>query len=160
LTLTPLDFKFHFTAWWEDAGNVLEAEVVETTEMQDYFAKVMEHPWLKSRGVVFTRQQRAWYVKKAEQQGDKMKQEHPSHPDEAFEASVEGAYFGPQMLKVRAEGRICRIPILDKPVYTTWDLGVGDAMTICFWQDLGPGAAADRLLREQRRGLRLSTPRC
>jgi hypothetical protein len=137
VALTPLDFKFHFTAWWEDAGNVLEAEVVETTEMQDYFAKVMEHPWLKSSGVVFTREQRAWYVKKAEQQGDKMKQEHPSHPDEAFEASVEGAYFGPQMLKMRGEGRICRIPILDKPVYTTWDLGVGDAMTICFWQDLG-----------------------
>jgi hypothetical protein len=137
LTLTPLDFKFHFTAWWEDTDNVLDDEVVETTEVQDYFAKVMEHPWLKSRGVVFTREQRAWYVKKSEQQGDKMKQEHPSHPDEAFEASVEGAYFGKQMLKMRSEGRICRIPVLDKPVYTTWDLGVGDAMTISFWQDLG-----------------------
>lgn len=135
--LTALDFKFHFTAWWEDEGNVLDADVVETTEMQEYFAKVMEHPWLKSRGVVFSREQRAWYVKKAEQQGSKMKQEHPTHPDEAFEASVEGAYFAPQMLKVRSEGRICRIPILDIPVYTTWDLGVGDAMTICFWQDVG-----------------------
>jgi hypothetical protein len=135
--LTPLDFKFHFTAWWEDAGNVLDDDVVETTEMQAYFAKAMSHPWLAARGVVFSKQQRAWYIKKAEQQGDKMKQEHPTHPDEAFEASVEGAYFGPQMMKLRAEGRVCRIPILDKPVYTTWDLGVGDAMTICFWQDLG-----------------------
>lgn len=135
--LTALDFKFHFTAWWEDEGNVLDADVIETTEMQEYFAKVLEHQWLKIRGVIFSREQRAWYVKKADQQGDKMKQEHPSHPDEAFEASVEGAYFGPQMLKVRAQGRICRIPILDIPVYTTWDLGVGDAMTITFWQDVG-----------------------
>jgi hypothetical protein len=135
--LTALDFKFHFTAWWEDDGNVLDADVVETSEMQDYFAKTMSHPWLKRRGVVFSKEQRAWYIKKTEQQGDKMKQEHPSHPDEAFEASVEGAYFGPQMLKMRAQGRICRIPVLDIPVYTTWDLGVGDAMTICFWQDVG-----------------------
>ncbi len=135
--LTALDFKFHFTAWWEDEGNTLDADVIETTEMAEYFTKTMEHPWLRARDIVFTKGQRAWYVKKAAQQGDKMKQEHPSHPDEAFEASVEGAYFGPQMLKMRAEGRICRIPILDKPVYTTWDLGVGDAMTICFWQDVG-----------------------
>lgn len=136
--LTALDFKFHFTAWWEDEGNVLDADVVETTEMHDYFAKTQEHPWLKRAGVIFTREQRAWYVKKSEQQGEKMKQEHPSHPDEAFEASVEGAYFATQMLRVRSERRICRIPILDIPVYTTWDLGVGDAMTICFWQDVGP----------------------
>ena len=135
--LTPLDFKFHFTAWWEDEGNTLDADVLETSEMVEYFTKAMSHPWLKARNVVFTKGQRAWYVKKSEQQGDKMKQEHPSHPDEAFEASVEGAYFGPQMAKVRSEGRICRIPILDIPVYTTWDLGVGDAMTICFWQDVG-----------------------
>lgn len=135
--LTALDFKFHFTAWWEDAGNVLDADVTETAEMVEYFDKIERHPWLASRGIKLSHDQRAWYVKKSEQQGDKMKQEHPSHPDEAFEASVEGAYFGPQMLKLRQEGRICRIPVLDAPVYTTWDLGVNDSTTICFWQDVG-----------------------
>lgn len=129
--LTDLDFRFHFYPWWRDETYVLDADVTETSEMRDYFEK------LAAQGVMLTQQQRAWYVKKAEQQGDKMKQEFPSTPDEAFEASVEGAYFGPQMLKMRSEGRICRIPILDIPVYTTWDLGVGDAMTICFWQDVG-----------------------
>lgn len=129
--LTDLDFRFHFYPWWRDESYVLDADVTETTEMREYFDK------LAMQGVSLTQQQRAWYVKKAEQQGDKMKQEFPSTPDEAFEASVEGAYFGPQMLKMRSEGRICRIPVLDKPVYTTWDLGVGDAMTICFWQDVG-----------------------
>jgi hypothetical protein len=129
--LTALDFKFHFYPWWRDEGYVLDADVIETTEMVEYFSK------LEAKGIRLSREQRAWYVKKAEQQGDKMKQEYPSTPDEAFEASVEGAYFGPQMLRVRTEGRICRIPVLDIPVYTTWDLGVGDAMTICFWQDVG-----------------------
>lgn len=135
--LTVLDFKFHFTAWWEDEGNVLDADVVETTEFREYFAKIQDHPWLKARGIILTREQRAWYIKKAQQQGDKMTQEHPSHPDEAFEAAIEGAYFAVQMRKMRAEGRICRIPILDKDVYTTWDLGVNDSMCITFWQDLG-----------------------
>jgi hypothetical protein len=88
--------------------------------------------------VRLSRPQRAWYIKKAEQQGDKMRQEFPSTPDEAFEAAIEGAYFATQMLRVRNEGRICRIPILDKEVYTTWDLGVNDDMTITFWQDVGP----------------------
>ncbi|WP_380784004.1 hypothetical protein [Sphingomonas sp. R86520] len=126
-----MDFRFHFYPWYRDEGYSLDADVVETTEMREYFSK------LAVFGINLTKGQRAWYVKKAEQQGEKMKQEFPSTPDEAFEASVEGAYFGPQMLKMRAQGRICRIPVLDIPVYTTWDLGVGDAMTLCFWQDVG-----------------------
>lgn len=133
-TLTPLDFKFHFYAWWTDSGYVLPPEgIVITSEMADYFAKVEAQT-----GTTLSPAQRAWYVKKAAQQGDKMKREYPSTPDEAFEAAVEGAYFAAQMLKLRSEGRICRIPILDKEVYTTWDLGVNDAMTIVFWQDVGP----------------------
>lgn len=135
--LTALDFKFHFSGWWSDKTCVLDADVVETADMAKYFASLEAHPLLCERGVKLSREQRAWYIKKDEQQGDKMKQEFPSTPEEAFEASVEGAYFATQMKKLRAEGRICRIPILNIPVYTTWDLGVGDAMAICFWQDVG-----------------------
>jgi hypothetical protein len=76
-------------------------------------------------------------VKKEEQQGDDMKREFPSTPEEAFEASVEGAYFAKQMAKMRQEKRICRIPILDAPVDTSWDLGVNDNMAITFWQLVG-----------------------
>ncbi len=130
--LTQLDFKFHFYPWWRDEGYVLDADVVEPDDMVKYFAK------LESKGINLSQPQRAWYVKKAEQQQDKMQQEFPSTPDEAFEAAVEGAYFAQQMLKVRSEGRICRVPILDAPVYTTWDLGINDDMTITFWQDVGP----------------------
>jgi hypothetical protein len=132
IPLTQLDFKFHFYPWWTDDGYVLADEVTESAEMTAYFAK------LEEQGVRLSKPQRAWYQKKAEQQGDKMQQEFPSTPDEAFEAAIEGAYFATQMRKVRTEGRICRVPILDIPVYTTWDLGVNDSMTITFWQDVGP----------------------
>lgn len=129
--LTALDFKFHFFPWYLDDKYRLDGEVGETTGAREYFEK------LESAGIVLTRQQRAWYVKKAEQQDDDMKREFPSTPAEAFEASVEGAYFAKQMAKMRSEGRVCRIPILDIPVDTSWDLGVNDDMAITFWQTVG-----------------------
>lgn len=130
--LTQMDFKFHFFGWYLDDKYRLHESASETREQEEYFEKLAtEH------GVNLTIQQRAWYVKKAEQQDDDMKREFPSTPEEAFEASVEGAYFAKQMAKARVEKRICRIPILDIPVDTSWDLGVNDTMTITFWQTVG-----------------------
>ena len=129
--LTPLDFKFHFYAWFLDGKYQLADLVNETPEEREYFDK------LESLGISLTREQRAWYVKKAEQQGEDMKREFPTTPEEAFEASVEGAYFSQQMIKMRREKRICRLPVLDAPVYTTWDLGLNDSTAITFWQDVG-----------------------
>lgn len=129
--LTPLDFRFHFFGWFLDPKYVIASDVLETKEDQEYFDQ------LESKGVTLTRQQRAWYVKKAEQQGEDMKREFPSTPDEAFEASVEGAYFSKQMARMRKDKRICRLPVEDALVYTTWDLGLNDSTAITFWQDVG-----------------------
>lgn len=129
--LTPLDFKFHFFPWHLDSKYRLDADVGETTEQREYFDK------LEGEGVILSRQQRAWHVKKSEQQSEDMKREFPTTPDEAFEASVEGAYFSKQMAQARVQKRICRIPVLDAPVYTTWDLGLNDSTAITFWQDVG-----------------------
>ena len=129
--LTPLDFKFHFFPWHLDAKYQLADGVHETTEKAEYFEK------LASLDISLTRQQKSWYLKKAEQQDEDMKREFPSTPEEAFEASVEGAYFSKQMARARTEKRICRVPILDAPVYTTWDLGLNDSTAITFWQDVG-----------------------
>lgn len=131
--LSVLDFKFHFSPWFTSEEYRLDPEgVTITAEMVKYFSKVEGEA-----GVKLDAAQRAWYVKKAEQQGDDIKREYPSTAKEAFEASIEGAYLSTQMSKMRQEKRICRIPILDAPVYTTWDLGYDDSMTITFWQDVG-----------------------
>ena len=130
--LTALDFKFHFFPWWLDDKYKLDGHVGETVEQQEYFEKLEAET-----GNQLTSQQRAWYIKKAEQQDEDMKREFPSTPEEAFEASVEGAYFSRQMTKARQQKRICRLPILDAPVYTTWDLGLNDSTAITFWQDVG-----------------------
>ena len=131
LEITEMDFKFHFFPWYTDEGYVLNADVTITSEMAKYFDK------LEDQGIKLSREQKAWYVKKAATQDDKMKREYPATAKEAFEAAVEGAYLATQMSKMRKDGRICKIPVLDKPVYTTWDLGVNDDMCITFWQDLG-----------------------
>jgi hypothetical protein len=131
-TLTALDFKFHFFGWYLDPKYQLGGEGAETREQQEYFDKLAH-----DHGIELTRQQQTWYVKKSEQQDDDMKREFPSTPEEAFEASVEGAYLSKQMAKMRAEGRICRIPALDIEVDTSWDLGVNDSTAITFWQTVG-----------------------
>jgi hypothetical protein len=128
---TPMDFKFHFFPWYLDEKYQMGADVGETTEDREYFEQI------ESKGIKLSHPQRAWYVKKAEQQDEDMKREFPTTPEEAFEASVEGAYFAKQMAKMRKEKRICRLPIEDAPVYTTWDLGLNDSTAITFWQDVG-----------------------
>jgi hypothetical protein len=129
--LTPLDFKFHFAPWWTSPEYTIDAMVIITAEMNAYFER------LESQGIHLNDGQKAWYVKKAEQQGDDIKREYPSTSKESFELAVEGAYFASQMVSMRKQGRICRVPVLDKAVYTTWDLGMNDYTSIIFWQDLG-----------------------
>lgn len=136
IELTSLDFKFHFAPWFTSPEYALDTEVMEPTRFQEYFASIEPYV-LTILGRPLSRQQRAWYVKMSETQGEDMKREYPSTPDEAFEASIEGAYFATEMAKMREQGRICRIPILNKPVDVYWDLGVGDAMALTFKQQHG-----------------------
>ena len=49
----------------------------------------------------------------------------------SFEAAVRGAIFGKVMQIVREQGRIKPVPYEPLlPVYTSWDLGIGDSMAI------------------------------
>lgn len=56
----------------------------------------------------------------------------------SFDAPVLGSYYGAQMQKAEVEGRITRVPHEPSlPVHTFWDLGVGDATAIGFFQIVG-----------------------
>lgn len=129
--LTPLDFKFHFFPWHGAKEYEIDPEGVPiSAEMERYFAKLENED-----GIKLTDRQKAWYVKKAETQRDDMKREYPSTPKEAFEASIEGAIFGPQMEAAEREGRIGAFPAhKDVPVNTFWDIGRSDYTSIWFAQ--------------------------
>jgi hypothetical protein len=132
--LGKLDFRFNFFGWFQDKKNRLDADhLVVAQRYMDYF-KVLED----RHGIKLEPEQKAWYIARADKLGDDMLSEHPSTPDEAFKASVEGAYFKQQFNKIYAERRIGKIPHDPSVMVDTfWDLGVNDSTTIWFKQRVG-----------------------
>lgn len=101
--------------------------------MQGYFSRLEA-----VLGYTLEFSQKAWYIKRAENQGEDMKREFPGSPEEAFESSNEGLYYGRQLIEARQQGRI-RYVYYDAnvPVHTAWDLGYNDSTAICFFQQCG-----------------------
>lgn len=138
--LTKMDYKFHFMPWFWDSENTLDPEgVIITKEMQEYFSKIETTEMsTDDTAIVFAPEQKAWYVKKEALLGEKMLQEYPSTPDEAFAATIKGAYFAAQMTKLRQLKRLTTVPYEPTlPVNTAWDLGVNDETVIIFHQRHG-----------------------
>ena len=53
----------------------------------------------------------------------------------SFEGGLQGAYYTKQLKEARADNRICSVPYdKESQVHTAWDLGIGDAMSIWFFQ--------------------------
>lgn len=132
--LSPLDFRFHFLPWHAHKGYRIDPDnVVIPKHYSDYFDTL---------GSVINSQiddeQRAWYVKRASTQGEDMKREFPSTPDEAFESSNEGLYYGKQIVEARQQDRIRSVYYdANVPVHTAWDLGYNDSTAIWFFQQCG-----------------------
>ena len=58
----------------------------------------------------------------------------------SFDAALKGSYYGAILNKMEQAGAVCDLfhnP--EKPVFTAWDLGVGDATAIWFYQKNGNG---------------------
>jgi len=131
--LTALDFRFHFFPWFDRGSYRLTEEVTLTRRQTEYFAKLAT-----DHKIILHKDQMAWYVKKAEQQGEDMLREFPSTWEEAFQASIEGAYYEAQFRKIDEDGRIGKIPHdTSLKVDTWWDLGMADSMAIWFAQRHG-----------------------
>jgi hypothetical protein len=56
----------------------------------------------------------------------------------SFDAGLVGSYYGSHMEKALKEERLTTVPYEPRvPVHTVWDLGVGDATAIWFYQEVG-----------------------
>jgi hypothetical protein len=133
-TLSPLDFRFHFFPWHGHKAYRINSESLNpSSHMQGYFSQLE-----RVLGCSLEPAQKAWYVKRMETQGEDMKREFPSTPDEAFEASNEGLYYGRQIVEARQQGRIRRVYYdANVPVHTAWDLGYNDSTAIWWYQVCG-----------------------
>ncbi len=130
--LSKLDFKFHFFPWHREPTYRIGSPVVMQQEMIDYFTA------LESRGIRLDDEQKWWYMARYATQGENMMREYPSTPEEAWETSNEGLYYGRQISQARLEKRIGFIPYDESlPVFTAWDLGFNDSTAIWFFQLLG-----------------------
>ena len=132
--LTPLDFKMFFFPWWREPTYTMnDANISINTEDKEYFDRLKaEH------SIMLTLAQKRWYVKKKSQLGDEMYKEHPSYPEEAFYASMVGAYWRKELTAARLEHRVGKVPYDPYALVDTWwDLGVNDQNVIWFTQDVG-----------------------
>jgi hypothetical protein len=137
--LTRLDFKFHFFPWWLDPRYELDEEETKDTPIPPHFQRYFYVLEAKI-GVRIRPGQRAWYVKKSDQQQGDMKREYPSTPREAFEQAVEGAYYSKQMAALRKRGGIGDYPFDPRfQVHVAWDIGRDDTNALWFIQEVAGG---------------------
>ena len=135
--LGKMDPKFLFFPWFRSELNYLELEAGQTPVIYDYQQKYFKE-LQKALRINLSPEQLAWYVAKWNIQGDDMKQEHPSTPEEAFEAAIQGTYYANEFKLARAEGRITKVPYQPNHLVDTWwDLGINDETAIWFTQDIG-----------------------
>lgn len=132
-SLSSLDWKFFFFSWWKNPLYAIVPIEPIPIRLVEYFSEI------KARhGIDLTEQQKAWYQAKEKTLGEDMKREYPSIPSEAFEQSTEGAYYVRQFRELYKEKRITVLPDNSHlPVYTYWDLGVGDSTAIWFVRKVG-----------------------
>jgi hypothetical protein len=139
--LLPIEEKFHFFPWFSRGEYEVDpARVVISEREHAYFDRIEGET-----GAALDGRKRAWYVlteqtlalaSDGKRQTD-MKREYPSTPDEAFQVSVEGAYYATEMAAARKQGRILQIPLAAAPVNTFWDIGNSDGCAIWLHQQVG-----------------------
>lgn len=135
---TVKDWRLLFFPWYEQPEYRLSDEdtalVTPSREQTAYFNGLQA-----KLGITLDANQRAWYVKEAETQKKKMKQEYPSTPEEAFEQATEGAVYGEEMTRLREQGRLVDAIGVDPgyPVHTFWDFGTRHVTAVWFMQYIG-----------------------
>lgn len=131
-----LQFKFHFFSWWMDPEYFIDEDVDIPERLHVYFDSLKN-----KHGIDLTLEQKKWYTLIESDQGDDMKREYPSTPEEAFEQAIEGAYYAKQFASIYKDGRIVK-SLEDEyqnegAVNTVCDIGIGDSTAIWFYRIVG-----------------------
>lgn len=133
-TLNQLDYKFFFFSWHNRPEYTIE-DITEykndNPELEKYFTQLEE-----THGISLSPGQKTWYASNYNTLGYMIRQEYPSTPEEAFCTQVEGAIYGSQIDALRSQGRLNAEFEIDPiaPLYTSWDIGMSDYMSIWLWQ--------------------------
>ncbi len=124
----PEEYKFHFYNWtWDEEI----AGLVADTMLPQKFKEYQQLHKLSDKEITY-------YYKKwlsLNQDWNSLRKEYPTTPEEAFEAIIEGSYYGEEIGRMERDGQITVVPH-DKAlkVHTVWDLGVGANLAVGFYQ--------------------------
>jgi hypothetical protein len=126
--LTQLDYKFFFFPWWKEPSYKLAEFIEPQGQLKEYFKKI------DSQNILLSGAQIAWYCKKYEVLEDDILREFPSTPEEAFQGSASGLFYGSVITQARIEKRIGNVPYDQNAlVHTAWDLGLGVGGYTAIW---------------------------
>ena len=124
----PVEYKAHFYNWTWDA----EIErLTPTQNLPQEFRAYQAYHKLTDHEITY------YYLKwlSLNKDWNSLRKEYPTTPEEAFEAIIEGSYYGPEIGRMERDGQIGIVPY-DKAlkVHTAWDLGIGENLVIGFYQ--------------------------
>ena len=131
IQLGPFDFEPIFLSWIYDPDCAIDHETEISEELALYFSKKE-----KELNITLEPGQKWWYASKLEELGEDMKREYPTTAEEAFEHSVEGAYYKNEYANLKI------LPNLydqNLKVHAALDLGMNDTFSMVFFQTTGSG---------------------
>lgn len=124
----PTEYKAHFYNWqWDEEIPLITPEPNLPQAFKDY----QDYMRLTNQEITY------YYLKwlSLNRDWNSLRKEYPTTPEEAFEAIVEGSYYGVELGRMEREGQISIVPY-DKAlkVHTVWDLGIGSNLVVGFYQ--------------------------
>ena len=127
----PKAFYPVFLSWTEDPDCTLELDLVISPHAAEYFAKIE-----LELGIELTRQQKNFWVQQHMELHDKIGQEYPATPEEAFSSVRDGTYYARKYREYVIHGEREVDDLYDEhlPVYAAMDLGGDDYTVIVFFQ--------------------------
>lgn len=133
LPTLPVEYKAHFYNWtWDDAElerilAIPYGSMIEGEKFREYAA------FHKLSAIQITYYYQKWLS--LNRNWNALRREYPTTPEEAFDAIAEGTYYGEIIGQGERDGRSTSVP--HDPalkVHTVWDLGVGQNLTVGFYQ--------------------------
>jgi hypothetical protein len=126
--LTPKDFFPVFLSWLDDPDCRIEKDQRIDDKTAKYFAELE-----KELNVKLTQQQKNFWIVQRRELGDRVYQEYPSTPLEAFMATKEGTYYAraymENIVKGKREHAVGTLYDKNLEVQFAFDLGMNDTMS-------------------------------
>lgn len=125
----PVQYKAHFYNWLWDYEEL--EKIVPISNLPKEFREYQKLH--KLTDVQITYYYHKW--ESLNKDWNSLRREYPTTPEEAFDAIVEGTYYGVEIGMMERDGRVTTVPYDPQlKVHTVWDLGVGTNLVVGFYQ--------------------------